>query len=327
VRNAPVKLPRLWGYSGFLAWQPKWPLASAAGASLAIAGLFVLLLLPLPLAFSRDPLYAALENLAHGPLFAGVAFLTLRQLRTPALKNYGAAAVLSCGLAISTELVQSLFARDSAWADVRTDVAGAILGITLWALCFDGAAKTRAGRAALIAAAGLAAICVLAPALRPIEAWIDRTQRFPVLFDASFSQWWTMTESMAGEQDVDIRVRDGALHVRLLGGERPGVAVTKFTADWRAYEALVVDLENPGTQELPLVLHVRDWRTNFDDGDRFLTRRTLRPGERTKLRYTLSEIESGPADRRMRMNELLNIAIYRAGDGADELVVHSIRLE
>jgi VanZ family protein len=292
-----------------------------------LAGLFVLVLLPLPLAFSRVPIYETFENLAHAPLFASVAFLTLYLLGKPALRNYAAALLFACGLAISTEFVQSFFGRDPAWIDVRTDVAGAIVGAALWALWFHGAAMSRAPRVAVIAAAALAAICAVAPAVRPIEAWIDRAQRFPVLFDARFSQWWAMTESMTADDDVDIGVRNGALTVHLLSGERPGVVFTKFVSDWRAYEALVVDVENPGTKELALALHVRDWRTSFDARDRFLAYRTLRPGERAALRYPLGDIESGPAGRRLRMDELLNIAIFRTDEGSDEFIVHAIRLE
>jgi hypothetical protein len=182
-------------------------------------------------------------------------------------------------------------------------------------------------RAALLGVASLAAAFVCLPLIQPVSNRFERGQRMPVLFSADFKAALGMTESMTENEDVAITVRNGAVQVDLLEGSLPGVVVTDFTPNWRGHRALLVDIENPKTVPLLIELHLRDFGSSDADTDRFNARRTLLAGQRAPLLFDLSDVAEGPLGRRMKLEAMMVIAIYRIGHGSNRLILHSVRLE
>ena len=297
-------------------------------AVLGIAVLFALLMFPLPALVNGSRLLGALANAFHGLLFACVVGLILWLRRNTSWRGYVAAWLITAGLALVTELIQSLGSRDPSWVDVQTDLLGATAATALWPLCFQRRASISWGRRATLASVALVAVVLIfLPVMQPIANWIERGQRFPVLFSAQFSGALGMTESMTELEDVEIAVRDGALFMKLLAGPLPGVVITDFAPDWRGYQTLVIEVENPGTAPLSLEVHVRDFGSSDDRSDRFNAESRLLPGQRVPLRFALSDVAAGPRGRPMRIDALKVIAVYRIEPGSDQLVMHSIRLE
>lgn len=297
-------------------------------AALAVAVLFVVLNAPLPASLSHSRLLGTLQNASHGLLFAGVACLALWRLGSNSWRSYLTSWLIAAGLAFATELSQFLSSRDPSWEDVRVDLMGATVALAAWAL-FSIRRTTLSGfRRAAMAGLGCAAMSlVLLPMATPISILLERSQHFPVLFRADFAAALAMTESMTEDEDVAIAIRDGTLHVDLLGGPLPGVVITDFAPDWRGYRALVIDVENPGTLPLALEVHLRDFGSSDKGTDRFNIGSMLPPGQRTPLRLSLAKVVAAPQGRPMRIDNMMVIAVYRTGPGSEQLALHSIRLE
>lgn len=299
-----------------------------AVAALATVALFAVLVVPLPMMVYQSRLLGAIENAVHGPLFAAVGCLAVWLLGGASWRNYLAAWLIVAGLAAGTEIAQGLGSRDPSWGDVRTDLLGATAGLALWAAYARGRAKlSRLQRAALLGVASLAAVLICIPLIRPVSNWFERSQRMPVLFSAEFRAAPDMTESMTENEDVTVAVRNGVLQVDLLAGSLPGVVVTDFTPDWRGHQALLVDIENPRAVPLSIEVHLRDFGSSDAETDRFNARRTLLPGQRAPLLFDLSDVATGPWGRRMKLEAMMVIAIYRIEHGSDRFILHSVRLE
>lgn len=296
--------------------------------TLGTAFLFVVLNAPLPVSLAHSRVMGALENGLHGLLFAGVAGLARWLLSGNSWRSYLYSWLIAAGLALGTEISQFLSSRDPSWEDVRTDIFGATVALAVWGIFSRCRTETSRFRRVVLASLGCLTMApLLAPVVLPISILLERSQRFPVLFDATFSSVMDMTESMTEDEDVAIFVRDGALQVHLLNGPLPGVVVTDFASDWRGYQALVVDVENPGILPLKLEVHLRDFGSSDDNVDRFNASATLPPGQRVSLRFPLTVIVSAPHGRKMRLDSMSIIALDRTATGSAQFSLHSIRLE
>lgn len=108
----------------------------------------------------------------------------------------------------------------------------------------------------------------------------------------------------------------------------PGVLLVEPKRNWTRYQTLVVDLENPNGVALPLGLRVHDRAHDQAYRDRFNREFELAPHSRRALRVPLSAIESAPRGRRMDMQRIAGLAVFRLrADAPQVLLLHSIRLE
>jgi VanZ family protein len=105
-----------------------------AVAALAMVALFTVLNVPLPTVVYQSRLLGAIENAAHGPLFAAVGCLAAWLLGSTSWRNYLAAWLIVAGVSVCTEIAQHLGSRNPSWGDVRTDLLGATAGLALWAV-------------------------------------------------------------------------------------------------------------------------------------------------------------------------------------------------
>jgi VanZ family protein len=268
-----------------------------------------------------------LHNSAHAPIFGCVALLTLVVIRaqtrlatlTPA-KQYAIALAVALFLGLLTELLQIPAGRDASVEDALHDVIGAVALLGLFAV-FDEQVRmlSRAGVIRSVAAViGVLALAVAAaPVTRAAIKYQQRDQRFPVLADftqrydryfimqraAEFSPA-PMPERWAG------RAGERALHVQLLDGSYPGMDFIEVPPDWSGYSTLAIDITNPTTVGLQLVVRVHDAAHDKQVSDRFNRLFHLSPGTRKVLRIPLQEIASAPRTRDLDLRQVAGMIIF-----------------
>jgi VanZ family protein len=297
---------------------------------LYLIALFVLagLLLFMPLPF--QPTYAGrtIESAGHTPLFflltMGLLVVFRDDPRFQGIRLYALAGLIGAGTGFLSEVVQKPLARDASWEDVAADVVGVVCGLAVYALFERRTVLRRWHRAfALVVAISCVAI-FLAPLVRMGRAYVHRNAEFPVLADfrSRTELYWTMSIGVKRE------IVDHALEVKFGPDEFPGVAFHEPVPDWRGYEILAIDLENPGDARLKLGVRVHDRFHNRMYNDRFNRNFQLAPKERRTLRILVEDIRHGPRSRLMDMAHISDITLFRARvPGSDRLRVYSLRLE
>ena len=118
-----------------------------------------------------------------------------------------------------------------------------------------------------------------------------------------------------------------AVSITLLSGPSPGLVVWRFRRDWRGFNRLVIDLENPTAAALPLQIHVRDRTSSHHAWDRFNAAATLAPGARRQLSYALADIQAAPAGRTADLARMSVVAIHRTAGDANRFLLYRVALE
>lgn len=293
-------------------------------ALFALAGL--LLFAPLPISYTYFA--RTIENAGHTPLFflvtMGVLFVFRDHPRFTGARLYALAGMIGVGAGLLSELIQKPLARDASWEDVAADAVGVFLALAVYALFERRSPLRRWHRvAALIVALGCIAI-FLAPIVRMTRAYVHRNGQFPVLadFHSRVELYWTVSIGVKREIVGD------ALAVEFGAAEFPGVSFHEPVPDWRKYKTLAVDVENPGSGPLQLVVRVHDRRHSRAFVDRFNRSFQLVAGERRTFRIPLEEIRNAPRGRLMDMAHISDITLFKGTPtGSRELRVYSIRLE
>ena len=176
----------------------------------------------------------ALENAGHVPLFGILALVFLWTLphrlaaRFPGRRaRYALVLVLTAALAVLTEGIQALFARDPSLADILRDMAGAAAFLGLHSV----RAVPRAGwgrRIRFGAALGLLGVGLSARAWSGPPAMRRGTLRFPVLLDSgsSLSRLFLDFEdaTMTADPGADGLARPPAVPGRAAGPASGGVS-------------------------------------------------------------------------------------------------------
>lgn len=293
--------------------------------------LLAMLLVELRLPASR--LFGVLEDAAHGPLFGIIACIALSLLRdhrrstllrTPV--QYLLAAAICLALGLATELAQLLGTRHASFGDFVNDALGTLGGLSVYAL-FD-ARVPRSPRALRITLAGVAAGTVLlftVPILWATAAYAHRNAQFPVLIDGG-SRLDLFFLAPLGTTIG--RAPAGTVRIEFRAQAWPGVLLVEPRRNWTRFRTLVVDLENPNDAVLPIGLRVHDRAHNSAYSDRFNQEFALAPHTRSALRVSLAAIESAPRGRRLDLQRIAGVAVFRLrSDAPQVLLLHSIRLE
>ncbi|HLS80588.1 MAG TPA: hypothetical protein VK025_04210 [Steroidobacter sp.] len=297
----------------------------------AFAGAAILILL-LGVVFAPAPggrlWLSRLYDFVHGPIFGAAAVLSLLALRrssafvrlAPA-RQYALALAISTLLGLLTEIAQIPVGRDASWADVRSDVLGAVAFLALFSL-FDPAPSARPVRTARrVALAALGAILIgylVAPFARAVIEYQHRRSIFPVIADFSerFDDYFVwrlgvLLEAAPAPQALRGAPQERAARVRFLTGRYPGLNFHEPWADWRGYQTLAVDVGNPGEQPLRVVVRVHDAAHDQSYDDRFNRAFILPPATRQTLRVALSDVRTAPGSREMDMSRVAGVVVFR----------------
>lgn len=271
---------------------------------------------------ARTRFLGLLNNAGHAPIFGAFAWLVWRLLlRRPGADAGSAGPYLAAfGVTLvagaAVEGLQSLVGRDASLFDLLMDAAGAAS-----VLCLAAAWTARRGRwplrAGLLAGAALAATVVLAPLVEGALAYARRAGQFPVI--ASFERRLDLyflegggsaLERIALPEPWAQGAAVNTLAVRLEHAHSPGLRHNEPAADWRGYQALKLDLINPGETPLRFVLRVHDAAHDQRHIDRFNRSFTLQPRSRRVLQVPLEDIASAPRDRRLDLSQVAGLVLF-----------------
>lgn len=299
-------------------------------ALLAMLGLFTVLLVPLP-AF-RTRLATALENFAHAPLFALVAWGAWRWLRSGAgaMRPIWITALLAwlmaTTFAIATELVQPLTGRDDSLQDIYTDITGATAAL----LALLAAHMRRGSWRSVLSIAGALAACGIAawPVAYTAAAYRHRTVMAPQLVDlgSGLGRYFLQRRGIRiAEQPA------GGWLVSPLQSPWPGLTVDEVLPDWRDYSHLLIDVSNPGNLPVTLLIRIDDRGPARRYADRFNSSTVLAPGTRVQWRLPLSALQHRTAGRSLDLADMRRVILFQDTTlrqaPALPYVLHGLRLE
>jgi hypothetical protein len=298
-------------------------------ALLAIAGALLFMRLPIP------PTYAGrtIENAGHVPLFflVTLAFLfAMRDYRRFATGRYGSLWLYVCaglagiGAGFISEVIQRPLRRDASWEDVFADALGAVCAVAAYALVDKRHSLQRWHRLVALAIVLACTATYVAPIATMTRAYLHRNGQFPVLadFHSRLELYWTMSLGVRRE------IIDDTLDVEFAADNFPGLSFHEPVPDWNGYHALLIDIENLGTETLHLGVRVHDRHHRQQYNDRFNRHYQLGPGERKTLRISLEDIRRAPRSRQLDMRQISDITLFRARpSGSRHARVHGLRLE
>jgi len=319
---------------------------AAALGVVALLSLFFVIRLPSDKAWLRVSLDAS-----HGPIFAIVAIILAAWLHARAVRRDGQTPwpdwatagwvlLLSVGIGVAVEFLEGLQNRPPSLRDLLSDLAGASVGLVLWAvLTRPRSAPRDAGhRQAVWTLAAIALLGVTYVGWRPLEAAIayaGRAAAFPVIaqFRGERDLYFVTTDgtgSSISALPAPWVQQDGETALRLAyeAGHPPAVQVVEPSRDWRGYGVVAVDLTNAGDAELTMVLRILDAGHDWSHEDRLNLPLVIPPRTRTTVRVALAAVEAAPAARRMEMARIANVMLFGRGTAAPgELYVSRIWLE
>lgn len=255
-----------------------------------------LLLAPLP-SMRGLPWHAlrdAIENLGHPVVFALLAWVTQRYLRSYAPSSgksrWMATLAMCLALGATTEWVQSLTGRDGSWSDLLGDTLGALAGLG----AEIGIARRKAGASGWrvrgpCVGGLLSAAAALTPLLLTAAAYVQRAIAAP--------EFWRNDSYLLRQFS------------HFEGGRYPGLVMDEPPPDWSAYEYLAIDVVNNTAR--PVTLHLRVHDAAHDDtfDDRFHGAYVVQPGE-NRIQVSLEQVRVAPRGRRMRMEAIRGMAVF-----------------
>jgi hypothetical protein len=278
-----------------------------------------------------------LHDFAHGPVFGAIAVLAMLALshmpptaRGSASSHYFWAFGCAVFLGGLTELVQWRTGRDPSWIDFGTDVLGVATFLLLYSL-FDSRLRRKGLRewGTLGALMGLAFMA--SPMIRTAHAYYERSRAFPQIIDIhrGLSSYFIIArQAKTRIEPLPTRwsnTNESALRVEFLQGKWQGVAHNEPPEDWRGYESLVVDVVNPTSVPLKIMVRIDDQAHDWRDADRYNGRFEIAPETRERLRIKLSDIQQAPKDREFDLARVARILVFRQND-SEAPVMYLVRI-
>jgi hypothetical protein len=311
----------------------RWILMAVAGGLIAAA-----LFLPIP---GDTGLLRDIQNIGHAPAFVVITLLvegvlSLLPWRVGAIERYALRISAVAVLAVATEAAQIPLSRDADWGDIFMNLAGGAIGIALVA-AFDRA-LTRRLRLGAGAVATLGGLGIAFSALTVLEAHFRKLSAFPLIVSGSTCAQVELLVPQSSQIECDslppqwahVEGERGA-RVVLMTGQWPGFAIDEPVADWSGYRELVLDLVNPGSTPLDLVIRVHDRDHDFEASDRFNRAFRLPAESRTAVRIDLDEVREAPMGRELDLRRVRGVVVYLPDDvdrrAGEVLYVQRIGLE
>jgi hypothetical protein len=285
------------------------------------------------------PLLGPLQSAAHFPVFgllAALIFVALRRFAWPSWQSgwraYARTLVAMLVLSAVAEWSQHFTDRNASLGDVAVNVAGAVAVLCLLAVGdrqIAGVAQGRTRRLTLMLVPVVLAMLALLPVAATWATIIKRDADFPCLVcPESRLDVWRLEANGASAQLVRAEGGRGtSLEIRLERGAFPGVSWEWPAPDWRGFDALVLELGNPGPEALALTLRIDDAQHDFRFTDRFNRPITLASGARHRECIPLSDIASAPEDREMDLSAVARLMLFAGAESQGQrFQIHRIRL-
>ncbi|EMI55764.1 VanZ family protein [Rhodopirellula sallentina] len=292
---------------------------------MAVIGLLAavgMLLVPIPF---HGRIWAALGDVAHGPLFAvltiGVLFLWHR---FDPLDSFGrewvgrmalvAVCVFLAGVIV--EFAQIMTGRSAAMHDAVANGLGVIAGVALYFAALN--ARYHADRRWVsLTAAGVAMIMIGMALARPVSLLLDivDVQRsFPLL--GSFEREMELTRWYFDDcrcTRTDQNVTDGKHALRILAERAPYPAATLYetVTDWSNVQTLELDVTLSHSYPKPLEFVVKVVDSEHRDWESDTSRKIFRiePGKTSHLVLNREEIVDGPDERSLDLSHIKFVSL------------------
>lgn len=261
----------------------------------------------------------AVQNWAHAPAFAVVvlgllSLFSARSRRPVSIQGYGIAGAVAVLLGIAVEIVQGFLNRDADPLDVLQDTLGIVAALALHAAWSSGRGTRKW---ALHLVATMAIIWACAPLGVCAAAYWHRAQQFPVIVDfrspldlyflrqfAPPLERRMLPAPFSGEE-----ARELTLFAPYGDHPWPGVVFEEPQPDWKGYRTLVVDVANPNSTDLELILSVHDRQYDGTPADRFDRAFTVPSDQRLVLRTPLAELARAPRGRTLDLSAIWRMAV------------------
>jgi hypothetical protein len=286
--------------------------------------LFTALFLPIPGRF-RAPWTSCMQDLAHVPLFAGLAWTVARVSGGRII----AAAVLSLAVAVLAELLQMLVGRSASLADLARGICGIAIYVG-WDLAGKHSTGWRRNVARLTS-------LVVGMALPLAAAWpmltdsIYSWRQFPVLADFSSPwqdrRWFTQGCRLTCRPGTAETDGVGILRFEPAGQAECSAILFPIRRDWSAWRSANIKFTVAGGP-LPITFSVRDGRRVTPPRRRF-DRCDIFQNGRHQVSIDLAEISRGTgevAPVRVDAVESLHLIVDAQGAGRD-IHLHRVWLE
>jgi hypothetical protein len=280
------------------------------------------LVFPFPM---EGRLWGDLFDLAHAPVFC-VALLCLVAICDPTaigLSGYRTVlrmtfrrVLVTAGilmtLGILCEYLQKFAGRSPSWEDVAANGTG-ILAALLWTVSRTFHGGIRRGLVLLVISVLLA---VSFPTLLQVSDSVQQIRSFPAI--ASFDRpheidGWTPHRSLIQQSTEWATDGTHSMKVTLQPAKYPGVAMLWFEPNWSHYRTFHIDLRNPNSDPLTLVIRLNDrhnWTAGLGHHDRFHREVILAPDSQQSVVIDLAEVAAAPAGRKMDLHNMTMIDIF-----------------
>ncbi len=281
-----------------------------------LSGLFILIAAPLFFVGGPDASSSILLknswNFGHIIFFA--VLLLLIQLFRPFIgwRQWLWVTLVAVVMGITIEFIQHFVGRDFSLADVLHNVFGVWLGL------FWGQKPTR-----LIWLLRFLCVLFIAPALWLVVdsavAHLTLRNQFPQLNSFESRHEWRHLQKNNAQVKIhqtDRLYTQGTHAAQITLATQPysGVSLVGNYGDWSGYSVLMMDLYNPASEPLALVVRISDYQHDHGDNkfdDRFNHRITLLQGWNS-VRIDLNDVRTAPSGRVMHMNEIGDMTIFAA---------------
>lgn len=229
-----------------------------------------------------------------------------------------------------SEYIQPFVGRESSGEDLYQDFLGIIAGVLLYA-AFISRSLTRyvcLGCALLVVAYGLSSPVVW------YYAKELRDKNFPLLadfenaigsrfYDARYRALLTFVEAPEGWQDNHSTVA----RIDFKPGSWPGLRAFDLRGNWGEYQELILEVYNPETSVLELVVRIHDEQHNNEHDDRFNQTLDIAPGL-NEIRIPIEKIAKTRSGRYLNLKQIRVMMLYMSRPQQDHtLYFDNFRLE
>jgi hypothetical protein len=288
-----------------------------------------LLLFQSPSLFDRSRrLLLMTLSIGHIPLFGVLSWMALLAINLRTLKvrdwplwSYGAAFVLTMGVAVFSEAIQVVTPRDASVKDVLYNGIGVFLFLGAGLLWINRDFPELSGRwykpsrVVFIFTTAVIAFLVVRPLVLLAVEEKDKKESFPVI--ASFEtkrelrRWrkgsneWLLSKEFVAEGKSSLRL---TFHP----AKYAGITMPYPPNDWTGYTDFHCTIFNPSAKRLDLTMKIFDREHNYQYSDRFNRILRISPG-RNDISIPLMEVATAPKRRKMRMNKIAQLSFFIVG--------------
>ncbi len=275
-------------------------LATTGGAVV----LYSLFFLDIP-SVDDSRVYQEIWNLGHIVIFFMLAW-GLRKFRPGSFDNKITSKLILIVLPIvivvgvGIEWIQQSTGRSFQWRDLAFDIAGALLALAVFSR-----AASRLDRLLKVAFIVFALACLL-PLITVSVDSLRMHRSFPIL--TSFDSPLEKVRIKTNRPSV---IADGALLVTYGTETYSWVKWEYFMRDWRGFDRLIIEVENPDNAALRITCRIHDkaHEESWEHTDRYNRSFTIAPGVQS-VDIDLAEVERAPAGRLMAMDEIAGFQCF-----------------